>query len=252
MKIYKRVLILVLIILCVFLLDYGFKYKKGIQQEDITEVFNQSELILNSAKLCCYGKYKSNYMNEIEMKELVEGMATALKLQDYETNWLEEEDQKAFTIYKEAKNAHTKIQLLETYTKVEDLTYHVNNYFFVEIQLDQQWNSISYYEDIIREYCEKHGINPLINVTSKGNRNGKLENASATRLMEEMIASLGGTCVYSEQVSNAMSALGYTKSYERYLQVDGKRVNIHVALSYDEELNQTLVTLATPIIASEF
>ena len=93
------------------------------------------------------------------------------------------------------------------------------------------------------------------NQCREGTVAGRLSVESMQELAQDMFRQMGGVEVMSSSGSGEdgyFVAYGYTRGLETKKKVNGKDINLNVAMSYDEEQNVTRVVMGTPLINSDF
>ncbi len=93
------------------------------------------------------------------------------------------------------------------------------------------------------------------NTCVAGEVDGKLSDDEKEKLAAGLFASLGGGTVMSgsEKIwSDYYVAYGYTSGISESRRINGKRINMNVAISYDEENDTTKVVMGSPLINSDF
>lgn len=93
------------------------------------------------------------------------------------------------------------------------------------------------------------------NRCQEGVVHGKLSEEAMQELAQKIFRDFGGGEVLSSTgmgVENYFVAYGYTRGLETEKKVNGKTVNLTVAMSYDETKDVTRIVLGTPLINSDF
>jgi hypothetical protein len=97
--------------------------------------------------------------------------------------------------------------------------------------------------------------------TAEGNRceegtiAGKLSEEKMQTIAQDMFRQMGGVEVMASSETGAggyFLAYGYTRGLTTQKCVNGKKINLNIAMSYDEEENQTRVVMGTPLVNSDF
>lgn len=84
---------------------------------------------------------------------------------------------------------------------------------------------------------------------------GRLGTEEREKLATELFQTMGGTpvMVHSENAEDAYYvAYGYTTGLAYYKKVNGHRINLNVAVCFEEEKDRTRVIMGTPIINSDY
>lgn len=92
------------------------------------------------------------------------------------------------------------------------------------------------------------------NVCREGTVEGRLSGEERERVARDIFREFGGEEVMDSDVENPdyYVAYGYTSGVEKYKRVNNKKININVAVSYDEHANKTRIIVGTPLINSDF
>lgn len=93
------------------------------------------------------------------------------------------------------------------------------------------------------------------NTCTQGAVRGKLSKEEMKVLAQDIFRTLGGSEVLaadSLMSENYYTAYGYTTGINTFKTINGKRINMNVAISYDEKKDVTNVIFGSPIVNSDF
>lgn len=93
------------------------------------------------------------------------------------------------------------------------------------------------------------------NLCTQGEVQGRLSQEEMRTLARRIFHTLGGGEVLSPGFlpgNNYYTSYGYTTGIGGYKKVNGRRINMHVAISYDEKKDVTKILFGSPIINSDF
>lgn len=92
------------------------------------------------------------------------------------------------------------------------------------------------------------------NKCKEGIITGRLSKEKRQQVAQDIFRELGGTEVMSSDTENEnyYVAYGYTSGIETVKRVNGKKINVNVAMSYDEREQVTHIIVGTPLINSDF
>ena len=62
----------------------------------------------------------------------------------------------------------------------------------------------------------------------------------------------GAKPVTDAWLDNAYTAYGYDKSRKEYVNIGSRHVNVNITISYDEDRDESVIHLATPIMLADF
>jgi hypothetical protein len=93
------------------------------------------------------------------------------------------------------------------------------------------------------------------NICLEGYTAGRLDTDGMKKLADNLFRSMGGGKVMdntSSEDGNYYVAYGFTSGLKKFKNVNGHRINLNVAMQYDEEKGYTRVVMGTPLINSDF
>lgn len=93
------------------------------------------------------------------------------------------------------------------------------------------------------------------NQCQEGTIPGRLSVDNMQDLAQDMFRQMGGVEVMASSESDDNGyfvAYGYTRGLDTKKKVNGRDINLNIAMSYDEEKNITRVVMGTPLINSDF
>ena len=93
------------------------------------------------------------------------------------------------------------------------------------------------------------------NTCTQGTVRGKLSKEEMKELAQDMFHAMGGSEVLAADSlvsENYYTAYGYTTGIKKYKTINGKRINMNVAVSYDEKKDVTNVIFGSPIVNSDY
>lgn len=92
------------------------------------------------------------------------------------------------------------------------------------------------------------------NLCKEGIIAGRLGKEKMKQVAEDIFREFGGTSVMSSDAENEdyYVAYGYTTGIDTVKIVNGKKINLNVAISYDETEQLTHIVVGTPLINSDF
>lgn len=106
--------------------------------------------------------------------------------------------------------------------------------------------------DFIQAFSRNH---LTVKGKNEGELPGKLDGKEMQELADDLFASLGGGRLFDsdiEENDNFYVAYGYTSGIENTKKVNGRKINLNVAITYDEKADCTNVTMDSPLILTDF
>ena len=93
-----------------------------------------------------------------------------------------------------------------------------------------------------------HGTDISTTVQLKGEYVGFLTMERRNEITDDILEALNAKAVYEYREEDLYTVYAYTAALENYITVENKKINVHIAISRDEENYRTIVYLASPIL----
>lgn len=236
-----------------------------VPEGNIMQAFVNTNSGLMESTLEITATYGSGYLTEEDKKSLIAYITTNLGIQvNSDIEVISEENRQEFVFKKQAKRAHTSIKLVslygedstEAFVKSSDTKDNVNHYLVIRLTIyEDVSNDILIYEEKLRDLLKGLNINTKgINTTLQfsGSFVGQLALDTKNKIADRMIKSLKGEVVFENRQDNLYTIYAYTGLLSEYITVDKNKINIQVAMTYEEDNDRTKIYLATPIISGDW
>ena len=167
------------------------------------------------------------------------------------------------TFVRKAKKANTTIKVIslldnpvtDAFAQVEE-SREAMHYIVVRLTIFEDMDSdILAYQERLENLLEELDIKQKsMNTTLQfsGSYAGDLSLDEKNKIADEMIGNLEGKVVFESRENDLYTIYAYTGSIPEYITVDHNKINIQVAMSYDQSTDTTKVYLATPIISGDW
>lgn len=232
---------------------------------DIIGAFMNTNSGLMESTLEVTANYGNQYLTREDKLSLISFLSNELgirfdeQVQNYETP-----ERKEAVFVKETKRAKTTIKVVtvnginsvDAFALNSEQSSGVTQYVMVRLTIYEDTNNdILEYQKIIKSLFEKLKVaktNMNTTLQLSGAFAGNLLLETKNKMADRMIDSLNGTIVFENRQDDLYTIYAYTGLLDEYIKVDGNKINIQVAMSYDEEMNSTKIYLATPIISGDW
>lgn len=232
---------------------------------DIIGAFMNTNSGLMESTLEVTANYGSQYLTQEDKESLISYLAGGLGIRfDNQTETYETKERKETIFVKEASRAKTTIKVVTVGTKkmVDAFAQNAENasgvtqYVMVRLTIFEDANNdILEYQRIVKSLFEQLKVTTKnINTTMQfsGAFAGNLLLETKNKIADRMIHSLDGTVVLENRQDDLYTIYAYTGLLDEYIKVDGNKINIQVAMNYDEESDSTKIYLATPLISGDW
>jgi hypothetical protein len=220
-------------------------------QEDfqITEAFVKTDMQGMESSLEILAQYNKDFLSEEDKKGIIRGIADAIGLKiDKEITVQKEASHSEYNFTKQAKQALTEIKVISMEQEEEEYS-RVYHYIIVRMSIKQSIQSIEGYKNKIENVLKELGVNDKqVTMQFNGNYDGARSSAEKKRIARFFVEALHGEIALEYEEGDLYTIYAYTGLINEYIDSLGNKINIQIAITYDEENNKTKVTLATPVL----
>lgn len=158
------------------------------------------------------------------------------------------EMRREYSYKKEAKAADTEIRIIgiseETGEGIEE-----KNYVYVRITLKEAIEPVLTYKELLETTLSKMECAEISTTLQLiGDYPGYLTLERRNEAAEKILKALGAEVVYEYRQEDLYTIYAYTAGLENYITVEGNKINLHIAMSQDENRYRTILYLASPIL----
>ncbi|MDE6313799.1 MAG: YwmB family TATA-box binding protein [Lachnospiraceae bacterium] len=248
----KKILAAVAVILWTIAILKGVKMYTGEEKEQVIQAFHSMSMGQEQSKVSSYGLYQGDYLTVEEQKLLLKTIANGLGIVD-NYSITEENGQygRKLLLFLDGVNADTQIAFYTTETPQTGNVYEVSQYVKVDITIEDSLESAFYYQDKVAVLMNRYVENPQNSIRIQGNYAGCLSIEEKDVIVMELLDSLNADIV-AEHRQDTYVIYAYTSKLNEYKEVGKEKVNLTIAVSYNETENNTQMILATPLLNEDF
>lgn len=217
---------------------------------NILEAFVSTNSEVTSFELEMAADYGTGYLSESDRKDLVMFVAKKIGLQtNQEVVVNRDNDDCEIYIEKLGKNAETLIKVVSVEQENDQGIAEIHHYLVVRLKLYKNLDSVLTYRKLLKDIfkeLETKDLQTTMQLTS--NYKGKLGLDDMNRIADNMIENLQGKVAYANRQEDLFTIYAYSGLLDEYVTSLGTKINIHVAINYDEAKDATNVYLGTPVI----
>ncbi len=235
------------------------------RESDIMSAFVTTNSGLMESTLEVTAEYGSQYLTVEDKESLISYVAAGLGiLIDSEIKTYENETRQEFVFQKQAARATTTIKVVtignreitDAFKQSLETTGQVTHYIMVRIVIYEDANNdVLSFKDTVESIFHELNISEGDMSTTLqlcGAFEGNLLLDTKNKLADNMISSLDGKIVFENRKDELYTIYAYTGLLKEYITVENTKINIQVAMTYDEVKNCTKIYLATPIISGDW
>lgn len=219
-------------------------------QSNILEAFVSTNSEVSSFELEMAANYGNAYLSEADKKDMILYLANRIGLDAADDVTVTGKGGES-EVYaeKKGKNAETLIKIVSIRKENTDGLSELNHYLMINLKLYKNIDSILNYRDLIKDaFHNLKAANIQTTMQLCSNYQGKLSLNSMNKIADGMIDNLEGKVAYENRKENLFTVYAYSGLLDEYVTSLGTKINIHVAINYDENEDSTNVYLGTPVI----
>lgn len=124
-----------------------------------------------------------------------------------------------------------------------------NHFLLVNITVNDNFENILIYKGKLEKILKGEGLTDYqTSLTLRGGLDGQLTKKEKNAKVNSFLNQLGAKEVNRIESDDLYTVYAYTGLVDDYIKVSGYRININIAISYDETKDETEIYLATPIL----
>ncbi len=221
----------------------GAIFEKNTSLVAAFSVTNPQEI---SATVEVTARYPGEVTTEKEKIRLLEKLADAIGLSlTMEPEITETTQRQEVAFSKDALAADTDLKLISL-SKEEGSIEH---YLYAGICLNQSLDTVLAYKTLLEETMEELSCADIsTTIQLVGDYAGYLPLERRNEITEDILDALGAEVVYEYREHELYTVYAYTACLDNYITVEDKKINLHIAMSQNEDHYRTVLYLASPIL----
>lgn len=218
------------------------------EEAQITEAFIKSDTQEMQSGLEILAEYQTEILNDSDKRNLIYKIADAIGLEvDDEITVWEEDTRSEYFFFKQAKQASTEIKVVSLEQDEDNVTL-LKHYIIVRLSILQGIQSIDKYKNILEETLVDLGAtSEQITLKYEGSKDGDLTSLQKHEIAELLVKELQGKIAIEYDEGDLYTIYAYTGMLNDYVTSMGNKINVQIAITYNELTNKTKIALATPI-----
>ncbi len=216
-------------------------------QEDvkITEAFVKTNTDEMQSSVEIAAEYRTGELSAEDKKALICDLAAKIGLTiDKEISIWEEGDRSEYFFFKRAKKATSEIKVISVEQK---------HYIIVRLSIQEGIAGIDKYKKTLETAFKELEVKDMqVTLKYEGNQEGDLTSEQKREVAQLLVDELQGEIALEYDEGDMYTVYAYTGMLKEYVTTMDTKINIQIAISYNEVSNKTRITLATPIIGDSW
>ena len=215
----------------------------------ITEAFIKTKSKEMQSSLEVIAQYKDELLSEEEKKDIIYQIADAIGLTiDGEIQTWSDGMISEYSFCKLAKQATSEIKVISREV-VENDAIKIKHYIIVRLTIFKSIASVDKYQDLIEKTLDKIGVvESQSTLQFEGNYDGALSMQEKNEIVTMLVNELQGEVAVEYDEGDLYTVYAYTGMIGEYVEASNSKMNIQIAITYNELTDKTKVYLATPLL----
>lgn len=194
-------------------------------------------------------RFPEDYLDSFDKKQMLKQMAKEIGLvMQGDPQLVTTESRQELSYEKSARMADTGLRIISLAQETEN-GEEIKHYLYARITLKESVESILTYKKLLEEtFAGLKCTDISTTIQLVGEYSGYLTLERKNEVTDRMLSAMKAKVVYDHRAEDLYTVYAYTAALENYLSVEDKKINLHIAMSQDEENYRTILYLATPIL----
>lgn len=213
-----------------------------------------------------YGKFGVCYLTEQEKENLVKNVAAALGITSpcsistaYSSRGVKDGtsegnavDIMTTILEKDSINGKVIVKAITEERMNENSNYTATQYVYVKITAYNNIDCAADYRELVEGMFDTMGIEGNVNMNLEGSIAGALNSSEKNELADNILKRLSAQVVAENRDSDIFTIYAYAKGAGSYITIGESKINMNIAIGYDEELGRTNVYLSSPVSSLDY
>ena len=210
-------------------------------------------VMTNTEEMACdleiIAEYNNDFLSEVDKKDLLHHMANAIGLNmDKDIAINKDKGVTEYLYHKKAKLAESSIKVVSVEQEV-DSAITMKHYIVVKLNIKESIKSMKKYRKLVEDALQELEIaQKQVTVQYEGSVAGKMSIKDKEEMSQLLVKELQGEIIFNHQQGEGHTVYAYTGLIDEYIESVGCKINIQIAITYDEQSDRTRIYLASPII----
>ena len=202
-----------------------------------------------SATVEVTARFPEEYLDSFDKRQMMKQLAKGIGLTVTGEPVMETtENRQELSYQKKAYAADTELRIISLKEETED-GEELRHYLYAKITLKESVEAVLTYKKLLEEsFASLKGTDISTTVQLMGEYSGYLTMEKKNEVTDRILSALDAKVVYDHREEDLYTVYAYTAALENYITVENKKINLHIAMSREEENYRTVLYLATPIL----
>ncbi len=237
--------IIIFLLLVLFINYANAEIVKVKNEELIIESFKETNSKLKSFNISYSGVVNDKFMGKSELEKISRDILEPIEFKEDYREVIEESKMTKISIYGQVKDNQFITLVAYSY---KDLNNKCKTSIYIDINENNDYKRTVEITSKLSQILGKQNIKPKITTCIVGSYDGQLEDKYKKQILKKITSLTQSREVESLVNDDITSYSLYSKNIDNYIYSGRKKINLNIALRYDEYRDQTYIFIASPII----
>ncbi len=199
-----------------------------------------------------YGYFETMKLGTVSRKKMLEKLAKDLGITDgYTFTSGAGDGYKKLILTKRGRHATTILQIVSLSDELDESGVP-EQYIAVDITTKKKYNSAVELYHRVKKLYKDMGLNGRVSLEVEAEQKGNVIADKGEETFDELLSGLNAKKVDAITDNGIYTVYGYTRNERDHLMLNGRKVNVQIVMSYDEEKDKTYFKIGMPIVNTSY
>lgn len=222
--------------------------QSGFEGQGVISAFGSTSYSEVYADISAYGKYGTVELTDTSRQIILEKAAERIGISRYNIEMEQHDNVETISLLQSGENG----DVICRFVTIQQENVQYEQYIYIGITLNNTIDAAFTYEKIISEIMEEMQVDTEVNVNFRGKLRGAFTDEEKEKLAQNMLDKMKAKVSVSRHIDDVYTVYAYDKEIKDYIMIGKDKVNVNICINYDEDNNETVVYLATPMNIQDY
>lgn len=214
------------------------------QKVDVVDAFSEVVYSDVTADITANGYFGDMALTENAKYIILEEIAEKIGINRY---IIQSNGEGSTVLEQNSPNGNVLLKMVTVNENADTEIVAQNQYLCMNIQLKNSIASTDTYRKLMKQIVGNYHLDTIVTVDLSGKTAGRMSEISMKDFRDSIMREIGGVVRTEKMTEDLYTVYGYDKDIDTAISIGKEKVNINITMSYDENKDQTLIHLSTPI-----
>lgn len=239
-------------VLCVAVMSQLIVNHIFMNDSRIMDAFIDTDTNIEESKVNIVIDYGDGFLLNEEREEILKEFANKAGIENAKIQTETADGSVCVKLEQQRKKEQAQFEFVTISHKSEQKTTF-RHFILLELKMNENFSDVIKDKKILEKQVKRLKVNNYQSVIKfTGSYKGTLTEEQQNRKVKKLLESLQAKKVDSIKSSAYYTVYAYTGLVDDYIKANGKRININIAITYNEEEDKTEICMATPILNEDY